>query len=299
MRTALFIALSGVVITINAYENGHGTVKISGEARDEEIDGNVEGSGDKETGDEGGGNEGNGNEGSGNEGSGDDGPSASPSTTEASSITTASQTPIETTLAPVTTQSKPESTEPETTTPQKDTRCDSCVPDHMDLYKACLASENLVGSTGTIYYGTQMFECPCVVEYKLENGQGEPTYTVDGTLESCLVAKYYVPNIGYAQTWAVAVFFVCLVIAAIYALLFAHNVKPTTIPPYNKGVMALFVLLLVLCIITFCGMSVNINKNGQFSTAFAACSFTMFTLAVSGFLVYGLVTESANSAYVS
>ena len=61
-----------------------------------------------------------------------------------------------------------------------DTRCDSCVADHMDLYKACLASENLVGSTGTIYYGTQMFECPCVVEYKLENGQGEPTYTVDG-----------------------------------------------------------------------------------------------------------------------
>ena len=41
----------------------------------------------------------------------------------------------------------------------------------------------------------------------------------------------------------------------LYFLMFAQNIKPTTIPPYNRGVLALVVLLGITMIVTFCGMS--------------------------------------------
>ena len=37
----------------------------------------------------------------------------------------------------------------------------------------------------------------------------------------------------------------------LYVLMFAANVAPTTIPPYNKGVFAVFLLLFVVMIIRF------------------------------------------------
>ena len=42
--------------------------------------------------------------------------------------------------------------------------------------------------------------------------------------------------------------------------MFAQNIKPTTIPPYNRGVLALVVLLGITMIVTFCGMSGAFQK---------------------------------------
>ena len=49
--------------------------------------------------------------------------------------------------------------------------------------------------------------------------------------------------------------------------MFAQNIKPTTIPPYNRGVLALVVLLGITMIVTFCGMS------GRFQKLFQSKSF--------------------------
>ena len=53
-------------------------------------------------------------------------------------------------------------------------------------------------------------------------------------------------------------------------LLFANNVKPTTVPPYNKGVLAIFALLACMFIISCCGMSPNLNLKQSWPTAFAS-----------------------------
>jgi len=74
--------------------------------------------------------------------------------------------------------------------------------------------------------------------------------------------------------------------------MFAQNIKPTTIPPYNRGVLALVVLLGITMIVTFCGMSANLTAKGAMPTAMSAVSFTLFSLAVSAYLMYGLVAES-------
>ena len=57
---------------------------------------------------------------------------------------------------------------------------------------------------------------------------------------------------------------------AIFLLMFAKNIAPTTTPPYNKGVLAIFVLLLCLFIVTCCGMSASLNAKGSWPTAFAS-----------------------------
>ena len=49
----------------------------------------------------------------------------------------------------------------------------------------------------------------------------------------------------------------------LYFLMFAQNIKPTTIPPYNRGVLALVVLLGITMIVTFCGMSGLFQKYQQ------------------------------------
>jgi len=145
---------------------------------------------------------------------------------------------------------------------------------------------------GTIYYGTKSYTCPCLVKKQLRFDHDDaPQFVQDDSKNECLFVEYYVPDISAPQTWAVATFFVVLVIAAIFFLMFAKNIAPTTTPPYNKGVLAIFVLLLCLFIVTCCGMSASLNAKGSWPTAFASVSFTLFTLAVAGFLVYGLVTE--------
>jgi len=146
---------------------------------------------------------------------------------------------------------------------------------------------------GTIYYGTISYSCPCLIKQpgNTRYDKEEPTFKPDKTKHTCHFVSYHVPDISAPQTWAVATFFVVLVIAAIFFLMFAKNIPPTTTPPYNKGVLAIFVLLLCMFIVTCCGMSANLNFKGSWPTAFASVSFTLFTLAVAGFLVYGLVTE--------
>ena len=74
-------------------------------------------------------------------------------------------------------------------------------------------------------------------------------------------------------------------------LLFANNVKPTTVPPYNKGVLAIFALLACMFIISCCGMSPNLNLKQSWPTAFASvrksiCDRLFFPL----WTIHGMLT---------
>jgi len=224
----------------------------------------------------------------------------SPPTTTASTTTTSTASTKKSSTSTKNTQS--------TQSTKKDLTCRSCDPTdkeamkaYYDLYQAGLDKDRedrecSGEARGTIYYGTISYSCYCLVKehVRFEN---PPDYRPDSNLHQCLLIEYHAPDIGAPQTWAVSTLFLTIVIGALYLLLFLHDVKPTTVQPYNYGVLVIFGLLGCIFIISCCGMSPNINYNHSWPTAFANVSFTLFLLTVSGFLVYGLVTESRAQMY--
>jgi len=211
------------------------------------------------------------------EGSGDDRPTTQPPTTQRSS-TEPSEDPT-TTTAPTTTAP--------TSEPLK---CETCSVDKIGPY-AIKAGEGgckkTSGNPNYAYYHSVHYRCQCLIQ-----SGNDYTFDAENKYESCQFMHYNVPATDAPQTWAVATWFILLVVTGFYFLMFAQNIKPTTIPPYNRGVLALVVLLGITMIVTFCGMSANLTAKRAMPTAMSAVSFTLFSLAVSGYLVYGLVTES-------
>jgi len=120
------------------------------------------------------------------------------------------------------------------------------------------------------YRGSESYNCSCLY-------QNDESWEIDHNSKECHFHVIFTPNYGVTQTWAVSSFFISLVIAGLYVLMFASNIAPTTIPPYNKGVFALFLLLFVVIIISFFGMSVKINLYNAYPTA-AASLRTLFII---------------------